>query len=69
MYGSSEGMIGYGLARIQNRSALFSASKVWTMFKPLGVNQMENSRKLWGIQRFDLMQIHNLLDWTRTSKR
>ena len=63
MYGSSEGMIGYGLARIQNRSALFSASKVWTMFKPLGVNQMENSRKLWGIQRFDLMQIHNLLDW------
>ena len=44
MYGSSEAMVGYGLARTK-RSALFSASKVWTMFKPLGVNQMENSRK------------------------
>ena len=64
MYGSSEAMIGYGLARTKNRAALFSATKVWTMFKPLGVNQMENSRKLWGVERFDLMQIHNLLDWS-----
>jgi diketogulonate reductase-like aldo/keto reductase len=64
MYGSSEAMIGYGLARTKNRAALFSASKVWTMFKPLGVNQMENSRKLWAVERFDLMQVHNLLDWS-----
>jgi diketogulonate reductase-like aldo/keto reductase len=63
MYGSSEAMIGYGLARTK-RAALFSASKVWTMFKGLGVNQMEASRKYWGIERFDLMQIHNLLDWS-----
>jgi diketogulonate reductase-like aldo/keto reductase len=64
MYGSSEGMIGYGLARTKNRASLFSATKVWTLLKPLGVNQMENSRKLWGVERFDLMQIHNLLDWS-----
>jgi diketogulonate reductase-like aldo/keto reductase len=57
-------MIGYGFARTNNRAALFSASKVWTMFKPLGVNQMENSRKLWAVERFDLMQVHNLLDWS-----
>jgi diketogulonate reductase-like aldo/keto reductase len=63
MYGSSEAMIGYGLARTK-RAALFSASKVWTMFKGLGVSQMEASRKYWGIERFDLMQIHNLLDWS-----
>ncbi len=63
MYGSSEAMIGYGLAHTK-RAALFSASKVWTMFKPLGVNQMEASRKYWGIERFDLMQVHNLLDWS-----
>src|SRR5262245_3356063 len=62
MYGSSEAMIGYGLART-GKSAFFSASKVWTMLKPIGVYQMENSRKLWGVERFDLMQIHNLLDW------
>ena len=64
MYGSSEAMIGYGLARIRSKGALFSASKVWTLLRPLGVNQMENSRRLWGIERFDLMQIHNLLDWS-----
>jgi diketogulonate reductase-like aldo/keto reductase len=64
MYGSSEAMIGYGLARTKNRPALFSATKVWTLLKPLGVSQMENSRKLWGVERFDLMQIHNLLDWS-----
>jgi diketogulonate reductase-like aldo/keto reductase len=64
MYGSSEAMIGYGLARAKNRAALFSATKVWTMFKPLGVSQMENSRKLWGVERFDLLQVHNLLDWS-----
>jgi diketogulonate reductase-like aldo/keto reductase len=64
MYGSSEEVIGYGLARIQNKGALFSAGKVWTLLKPLGVNQMENSRRYWGVQRFDLMQIHNLLDWS-----
>ena len=63
MYGSSEATIGYGLARTK-RPALFSAGKVWTLLKPLGVNQMENSRKLWGIERFDLMQVHNLLDWS-----
>lgn len=64
MYGSSETMIGYGLARTKNRASLFSAGKVWTLLKPLGVNQMENSRRLWGVERFDLMQIHNLTDWS-----
>jgi diketogulonate reductase-like aldo/keto reductase len=64
MYGSSEAVIGHGLARIRNKGTLFSAGKVWTLLKPLGVNQMENSRKLWGVERFDLMQIHNLLDWS-----
>jgi diketogulonate reductase-like aldo/keto reductase len=63
MYGSSEAMIGYGLARTK-RPALFSAGKVWTLLKSLGVSQMEASRKYWGIERFDLMQIHNLLDWS-----
>jgi diketogulonate reductase-like aldo/keto reductase len=62
MYGSSEAMIGHGLARTK-KTAFFSASKVWTFLKPIGVYQMESSRKLWGIERFDLMQIHNLLDW------
>ena len=63
MYGSSEDVIGYGLKRIANRKALFSATKVWTVLRALGVRQMNASRELWGVDRFDLMQIHNMLDW------
>ncbi len=63
MYGSSEAVIGYCLARIPNRQALFSATKVWTLSRWLGSGQMKASRQLWGTERFDLMQIHNMLDW------
>jgi diketogulonate reductase-like aldo/keto reductase len=63
MYGSSEDVIGYGLKRIANTKALFSATKVWTVLRALGVRQMNASRELWGVERFDLMQIHNMLDW------
>jgi diketogulonate reductase-like aldo/keto reductase len=64
MYGSSEAVVGYSLARIRNKGGLFSAGKVWTLLRQLGINQMEASRRAWGIERFDLMQIHNLLDWS-----
>ena len=63
MYGSAEDVIGYCLKRIANKGTLFSATKVWTPLQALGVAQMEESRRLWGIERFDLMQIHNLLNW------
>ena len=63
MYGSAEEVIGHGLARIDNDDALFSATKVWTPFQALGRKQMAESEKLWGHQRFDLMQVHNLVDW------
>jgi len=63
MYGSSEEVIGYCLKRISNKRSLFSATKVWTVSRWHGVRQMEASRRLWGAERFDLMQIHNLLDW------
>jgi diketogulonate reductase-like aldo/keto reductase len=64
MYGSSEEVIGYSLKRVDGKGSLFSATKVWTPLRALGVRQMNASRELWGIDRFDLMQIHNLLDWS-----
>jgi diketogulonate reductase-like aldo/keto reductase len=64
MYGTSEAVIGYCLKRVKSKGALFSATKVWTVFKAFGVQQMEASRELWGVNRFDLIQIHNLLDWS-----
>lgn len=63
MYGSSEEVIGHCLARIENDGALFSATKVWTPLQWLGRDQMARSEQLWGTDRFDLMQVHNLLDW------
>ena len=63
MYGSSEAVIGDGLKRVADIGSLFSATKVWIWGRARGVKQMEESRRLWGLERFDLMQIHNLLDW------
>jgi len=63
MYLSSQEVIGHCLAQIPDRPALFAATKVWTMTNLLGVRQMEASQRLWGVDRFDLMQVHNLLDW------
>ncbi len=63
MYGSSEAVIGYCLGKVGNADSLFSATKVWTPGQALGISQMQHSRHLWGVDRFDLMQIHNLVDW------
>ncbi len=63
MYGTSQEVIGYCLSQIENKGTLFSATKVWTPGRWLGVQQMKHALELWGLQRFDLMQIHNMLDW------
>lgn len=63
MYGSSQEVIGYGLKKIGRPADLFAADKVWISDGDEGRSQMEKSRQLWGIPRFDLMQVHNLLSW------
>lgn len=63
MYGRAEEVLGEGLARLGRPPQLFAASKVWTPGRWLGAQQMEASQRLWGVARFDLMQVHNLLDW------
>jgi diketogulonate reductase-like aldo/keto reductase len=63
MYGSAQDVIGYGLKKIGRPQDLFAADKVWISGGDEGRVQMETSRRLWGIPRFDLMQVHNLLSW------
>lgn len=63
MYGSAEEVLGYCLKKLEWTPALFAATKVWTHGWRAGVRQMERSRLLWELERFDLMQVHNLLDW------
>jgi diketogulonate reductase-like aldo/keto reductase len=63
MYGSSEKVVGDLLKQVNNRNALFAATKVWIDGQQEGVAQMQQSMKLWGVNKFDLIQIHNLRDW------
>ncbi len=63
MYGSSQEVIGHSLAQLKPHPGLFSATKVWIIGKSFGIGQMEDSQYLWAIPRFDLMQIHNMLNW------
>ena len=63
MYGSSQPVIGYGLKKLGMPPALFSAEKVWTSSGSRGRAQIEQSREYWGVRRFDLVQVHNLLSW------
>ncbi len=63
MYGSSQEVIGYGLARLGSPPRLFSADKVWISSGAGGPAQIEKSRQHWNVPRFDLVQVHNLLSW------
>ena len=65
MYGSSQDTIGYGLQKLGHPDALFSAEKVWTSSGPVGPRQIEETRRRWGVERFDLLQVHNLVAWER----
>jgi diketogulonate reductase-like aldo/keto reductase len=60
MYGSSQPVIGQGLAKLGD-APVFSAEKVWTSGD--GPAQIEQSRRYWGVERFDLLQVHNLVAW------
>lgn len=67
MYGTSQVVIGHCLEALKKEKPkqeppVFSASKVWTPGRQFGVRQMKNSADLWRIPKFDLMQVHNLLD-------
>lgn len=61
MYGNSESVVGELLSKI-DRKDLFFATKVWTKEgKQAGIDQMEDSRQRMTADRFDLMQVHNLV--------
>jgi diketogulonate reductase-like aldo/keto reductase len=63
MYGSSQGVVGDGLQALGAAQRVFAADKVWTTGD--GAAQVEASRGLWRLPRFDLLQVHNLLAWER----
>jgi diketogulonate reductase-like aldo/keto reductase len=64
MYGHAEAVLGELLRAARHESKnLFAATKVWTWGKQEGIGQMQQSMQRVGVERFDLIQIHNLRDW------
>jgi diketogulonate reductase-like aldo/keto reductase len=63
MYGAAQEVIGYGLEKLGRPAGLFAADKVWTPFGSGGRAQVAQSARRWGVPRFDLLQVHNLLAW------
>lgn len=63
MYGSSQPVIGQGLAKLGRAAPVFAADKVWIGAGARGPEQIEASRRFWGVPRFGLLQVHNLLAW------
>lgn len=63
MYGSSESVAGDLAGELKLGKQLFIATKVWTSGREAGIRQMEESFRRLRIQRLDLMQVHNLVDW------
>lgn len=63
MYGRAETVTGELLAAAGSHAKAFLATKVWTHGRAEGIRQMEESLRRLQVERLDLMQIHNLLDW------
>jgi diketogulonate reductase-like aldo/keto reductase len=63
MYGDAEAVSGALLQALGKPSGLFTATKVWTDGKREGIEQMQRSMQRLGVERIDLMQVHNLRDW------
>jgi len=63
MYGEAETRVGDVLRAMDPRPQIFAATKVWTTGRENGIVQMEASERRMGIERFDLIAVHNLQDW------
>jgi diketogulonate reductase-like aldo/keto reductase len=63
MYGAAESVLGAVLSRLSPQAPLFAATKVWTRGREAGIQQMRESSVKMKVPVFDLMQIHNLVDW------
>ncbi len=63
MYRSSQAVIGAALSRLNRPDTLFAADKVWVSGGEKGPDQIQQTRSRWGVEQFDLLQVHNLVSW------
>ena len=67
MYGSAQNVVGFCLGELSDdeKAGLFSADKIWTRDGDETLTDLAATKKKWNVDRFDLMQVHNLLAWEK----
>ena len=63
MYGSAADVMGNALDALGHPEGLFSADKVWSPAGGDAREQVTEQLARWRMKRFDLLQVHNLVDW------
>ena len=63
MYGSSQSVIGEGCTVSAGRATCSRPTRSGPRPGARGRRRSRQSRRLWNIARFDLLQVHNLLAW------
>ena len=63
MYGRSETVLGDLIEQMRPRPPFWMATKVWTQGREAGARQIAASMQALHVNKLDLLQIHNLLDW------
>ncbi len=63
MYGQAESRVGDVLRAMSPALEVFAATKVWTTGRDKGIAQMQESARRMNVERFDLIAVHNLVDW------
>jgi len=63
MYGNAETRVGDVLRKLNNHPKIFAATKVWTTGREQGIAEMQESARRMNVKRFDLIAVHNLVDW------
>ncbi len=63
MYGTAADVLGKALAALNAHRQVFAATKIWTSDGTATIDQANESRRRWGVEGFDLLQVHNLRAW------
>jgi len=63
MYGSAEEVVGHCTAQLGKPAGYLPTTKVWSDDRDTGRRQIEDSFRLWGLDRIDVYQVHNLAGW------
>ncbi|TYC59571.1 aldo/keto reductase [Marinobacter sp. BW6] len=63
MYGSAADVMGEALNALDGHDRIFAATKIWTGDESETRAEAARSSRRWGVDQFDLLQVHNLLGW------